>query len=125
MIVTMSPARNSIPYSWLPSRWVGGGGARLVRLGCIGTFAEVLDSAGDLFFHRFRFPYFLGQDRIPAPAGRAEGPAGRDRNLVLSQEAGKPKAVENQVRGAVSDCWTGPHTTSVRQLGGGWGGRVS
>ncbi len=53
-------------------------------------------------------PCFLDWDQIPAPAGLTEArPAGAG-IVVPSEDAGKPKSIEKQAPGAVSDSYHSP-----------------
>ncbi len=74
-------------------------------VGCARAFVAVGDSSWDLCFDRFWLPCIRGRDQIPASAGRALWAAGGTRNLVPSPEAGRPKSVDKEVPGAVSDCY--------------------
>ncbi len=65
-----------------------------------------MHGSGDPFLKRFWSPCLLGWDQIQAPAGRAEGAAGRNLDLVSFHEAGWPKPVDKKLPGAVHDCST-------------------
>ncbi len=78
--------------SIVPARLLGpkDPGPVLPRTGLVEyPFVTVGDSFGGVF-RWIRHPVLLGQDQTPIPACRA----GKSRDLVLTQAAGRPKSVE-------------------------------
>ncbi len=87
----------------IPARIRGGGGSIFVI-----CMFPTQGSSKTMACKRFWPPCLRGWDKIPAPAGPAEGGAGWRCDFVSLPEAGRPKSSQKWAPGAVYDCYKAP-----------------